>query len=67
MRSASKPTLSLGYYWDTVYSTLPSRERARIRHFWEKGSVLYGKDPEGFFKQLEEVFGNSNEQAKALK
>jgi hypothetical protein len=66
VRSATKPTLSQDYYWDTVYNTLPSRERARMRHFWEKGSTTKGKDPEAFFAQLEAVFADSNEQAKAL-
>ena len=66
MRSATKPTLSPEYYWDTIYDTLLSRERARIRYFWEKGSALYGKDPEAFFTQLENVFADSNKQLKAL-
>lgn len=66
VRSATKPTLSIEYYWDTVYSTLPIRERSRMRHFWERGSVTRGKDPEAFFAQLEDIFADSNEQAKAL-
>jgi hypothetical protein len=66
VRSASKPTLAAEYYWDAVYDTLPSKERARMRHFWEKGSPKKGKDPEAFFTQLEEVFADSNEQSKAL-
>lgn len=66
VRSATKPTLSRDYYWDTVYNTLPSRERARMRYFWEKGSATKGKDPEAFFAQLEDVFADSNEQVKAL-
>ena len=66
VRSALKPKLSWEYYWDTVYSTLPARERARMRHFWEKGSAISGKDPEAFFTQLEHVFADSNEQSKAL-
>lgn len=66
MRSATRPTLSVEYYWDSIYDTLPSRERARMRHFWEKGSATEGKDPEAFFAQLEYVFADSNEQAKAL-
>lgn len=66
VRAATKPQLSAGYYWDRVYDTLPSRERARMRHFWEKGSADGGKDPETFFTQLENVFADSNEQAKAL-
>jgi hypothetical protein len=37
-----------------------------MRHFWEKGSTKHRKDPEGFFKQLEAVFADTNEQAKAL-
>jgi hypothetical protein len=37
-----------------------------MRHFWEKGSIENGKDSEGFFKQLEAVFADINEQAKAL-
>lgn len=66
VRSALKPTLSREYYWDVAYSTLPPRERARMRHFWEKGSATYGKDPEAFFSQLEDIFADSNEKAKAL-
>lgn len=66
VRSASKPTLSVDYYWDTIYDTLPTRERARMRHFWERGSATYGKDPEAFFTQLEHVYADSNEQSKAL-
>lgn len=66
VRSAVKPTLSVAYYWDTVYDTLPMRERARMRHFWERGSPTFGKDPEAFFAQLENVFADNNEQAKAL-
>jgi hypothetical protein len=37
-----------------------------MRHFWEKGSASNGKDPEAFFAQLEAVFADSNEKAKAL-
>ena len=37
-----------------------------MRHFWEKGHPTKGKDTEAFFAQLEEVFADSNEQAKAL-
>jgi hypothetical protein len=37
-----------------------------MRHFWEKGSTIKGKDPEAFFAQLEAVFADNNEQAKAL-
>ena len=66
VRSAMKPTLPEEYYWDTVYNTLPARERGRMRHFWEKGHPTKGKDTEAFFAQLEEVFADSNEQAKAL-
>jgi len=66
VRLAVKPTLPEEYYWDTVYNTLPARERARMRHFWEKGSPTRGKDPEAFFAQLEDVFADSNEKAKAL-
>lgn len=66
VRSATKPTLPVEYYWDIVYSTLPIRERSRMRHFWEKGSATHGKDPEAFFAQLEDIFADSNEQAKAL-
>jgi hypothetical protein len=66
VRSASNPPLPENYYWNAIYDTLPSRERARMRHFWEKGSTENGKDPEGFFKQLEAVFADTNEQAKAL-
>lgn len=66
VRSGLKPTLSADYYWNTIYDTLPSRERARMRHFWERGSLTKGKDPEAFFTQLENVFADSNEQAKAL-
>jgi len=63
VRSATKPTLSPEYYWNSVYDTLPARERARMRHFWEKGDR---EDIEGFFSQLEEVYADSNEQPKAL-
>jgi hypothetical protein len=49
-----------------MYNTLLSQERAYIYHFWEKGSTIKGKDPEAFFAQLEVVFADSNEQAKAL-
>ena len=66
VRSSTKPTLSAEYYWDTVYDTLPPRERARMRHFWERGSATQGKDPEAFFAQLENVFADTNEQSKAL-
>ena len=66
VRSAVKPSLSGEYYWDTIYDTIPARERARMRHFWEKGSATKGKDPEAFFAQLENIFADSNEQAKAL-
>jgi hypothetical protein len=66
VRAASNPPLPENYYWNAIYDTLPSRERARMRHFWEKGSTTNGKDPEGFFKQLEAVFADTNEQAKAL-
>lgn len=66
VRAAVKPTLPHAYYWDTVYSTIPTRERARMRHFWEKGDNVKGKDPEAFFAQLESVFADSNEKAKAL-
>lgn len=66
VRSAMKPTLPEEYYWDTVYNTLPARERGRMRHFWEKGHSTKGKDTGAFFAQLEEVFADSNEQAKAL-
>jgi hypothetical protein len=66
VRSASKPTLPREYYWNAIYDTLPSRERARMRHFWEKGSAEKGKDPDAFFAQLEDVFADTNEQAKAL-
>jgi predicted solute-binding protein len=52
VRSALKPSLSEEYYWNVIYDTLPSRERARMRHFWEKGSATKGKDPEAFFTQL---------------
>jgi hypothetical protein len=61
VRSALKPSLSEGYYWNVIYDTLPSRERARMRHFWEKGSATKGKDPEAFFTQLESVFSDGNE------
>lgn len=37
-----------------------------MRHFWEKGSATKGKHPEAFFTQLEDIFADSNEQAKAL-
>jgi hypothetical protein len=37
-----------------------------MRHFWEKGYPTKGKDSEAFFAQLEEVFADTNEQAKAL-
>jgi hypothetical protein len=66
VRSASNPPLPKNYYWNAIYDTLPSRERARMRYFWEKGSTKTGKDPEGFFKQLEAVFADTNEQAKTL-
>jgi len=66
VRSASKPPLPTEYYWNAIYDTLPSRERARMRHFWEKGSDEKGKDPDAFFTQLENVFADTNEQAKAL-
>lgn len=66
VRSAMKPALPDDYYWDAVYNTLPARERGRMRHFWEKGHPTKKKDPEAFFAQLEEVFADSNEQAKAL-
>ena len=66
VRSASKPSLSMDFYWNAVYDTLPVRERARMRHFWEKGSSTKGKDPEAFFTQLEKVFADSNERTKAL-
>jgi hypothetical protein len=66
VRSASKPPLPESYYWNAIYDTLPPRERARMRHFWEKGSTAKGKDPEAFFTQLEAVFADTNEQAKAL-
>ena len=66
VRSAAKPTLSVDYYWDVIYDTLPVRERARMRHFWEKGRPTYGKDTEAFFTQLENIFADNNEQAKAL-
>lgn len=66
VRSAMKPALPDDYYCDTVYNTLPARERSRMRHFWEKGHPEKGKDPEAFFAQLEDVFADSNEQAKAL-
>jgi hypothetical protein len=66
VRAASKPPLPAEYYWNSIYDTLPSRERARMRHFWEKGSAGKAKDPEAFFAQLEKVFADSNEQAKAL-
>jgi len=66
VRSASKPPLPAEYYWNAIYDTLPSRERARMRHFWEKGSTEKGKNPEAFFAQLENVFADTNEQAKAL-
>ncbi|RDW56582.1 hypothetical protein BP5796_06373 [Coleophoma crateriformis] len=66
VRSAVKPALSSGYYWDTIYDTLPARERARMRHFWEKGTPGQAKDPEAFFTQLDKIFGDSNEKAKAL-
>jgi len=66
VRSASKPALPNEYYWNAIYDTLPGRERARMRHFWEKGSAEKGKDPEAFFAQLENVFADTNEQAKAL-
>jgi hypothetical protein len=66
VRSALKPSLSEEYYWNVIYDTLPSRERARMRHFWEKGSATKGKDPEAFFTQLESVFSDGNEQQKAL-
>ena len=56
----------MDYYWDTIYDTLPPRERAGMRYFWEKGGAAYGKDPEAFFTQLEQVFADSNESAKAL-
>jgi hypothetical protein len=66
VRSAAKPTLSMDFYWNTIYDTLPARERARMRHFWERGSATKGKDPEAFFAQLEKVFADSNERTKAL-
>ena len=66
VRSATKPSLPAEYYWNAAYDSLPSRERARMRHFWEQGSAIDGKDPEAFFTQLEHVFADSNEQAKAL-
>ena len=37
-----------------------------MRHYWEEGDRDKGKDPVGFLKQLEKVFGDSNEHAKAL-
>ena len=66
MRSGTKPTLSREYYWDSVYDTLLARERARMRYFWDQGSVVHRKDPEAFFTQLENVFADTNEQSKAL-
>jgi hypothetical protein len=66
VRSATKPALSAEYYWNAVYDTLPAKERARMRYFWETGSTTSGKDPEAFFTQLESVFADSNEQSKAL-
>jgi hypothetical protein len=66
VRYALNPPLPESYYWNVIYDTLPPRERARMRHFWEKGSTTTGKDPKGFFMQLEAVFADTNEQAKAL-
>ena len=66
VRSGLKPTLSTEYFWDSVYNTLPARERARTRHFWEKGDPKNGKDPVAFFTELERIFADSNEQAKAM-
>jgi len=65
-RSEVKPKLSRDYYWNTIYDTLPTRERARMRHFWEKGGYTGLKDPEAFFEQLEHIYTDGNEQAKAL-
>lgn len=42
------------------------REHTRMRHFWEKGSAIYGKEPEAFFAQVENVFANTNKKSKAL-
>jgi hypothetical protein len=66
VRSQMKPKLPDEYYWEAIYNTLPARECSRMRHFWEKGHPTKGKDPEAFFAQLEEVFADTNEQAKAL-
>jgi hypothetical protein len=66
VRSAVRPTLPDSYYWDTIYNTLPLRERARMRHFWQNGHELYGKQPASFFTQLEKIYADSNEQPKAL-
>jgi hypothetical protein len=33
VRSASKPPLPDEYYWNAIYDTLPSQERARMRYF----------------------------------
>ena len=65
-RSAVKPTLSTEDDWDPVDNTLPSRERARMRPFWGKGSPISGKDPEAFFAQRGHILADSNEQSKAL-
>ena len=37
-----------------------------MRHFWEKGDPIKGKDPEAFFTHLDKIFADSNERAKAL-
>lgn len=66
VRSAAKPVLSADYYWDATNDTLPSRERSRMRWFWEKGGTNGNKDPEDFFEQLEKVFADTNEVSKAL-
>jgi hypothetical protein len=44
-----------------MYNTLLLQEQAYMRHFWEKGSTIKGKDPKAFFTQLEVVFADSNE------
>src|ERR1700761_199180 len=65
-RSGLNPPLSLEYYWDTIYDSLPYAKRARMRNFWEKGGESGYKDPEEFFTALERTFSDTTEKTKAL-
>lgn len=66
-RAALYPPLSANIYWNAIYETIQDvNKRQRLRHYWLEGAEADEKDPAKFIMEIEKVFGDSNEQGKAL-